>query len=200
MLHYNPQPCWPHSHLSAVVVQTKHSRPVSRGTNWSCICGLKYPVTSEESPEEHTRKLLCVLHSYSTSQLKFVFQSSLLCCVSDRFFRYKLEQFGAKGTLKIFRGEEASFSYRNFKFIRGIRRNASFRIQCFVAFLQPNPQFVLHGQEIVSLLFSSLCQVQSNKYLPLFPPPNPPPPPPPPFLLLPHLLPVTAEGCIYSKA
>jgi hypothetical protein len=87
----------------------------------------------------------------------------------------------------MFRDEEASFSYREFVFIRGIRRNATFRMRYFVAFLQPNSQFVLHGHEIVSLIFSALCQVQANNYLPLSPPPNPPPP-----LLLHHLLPFSS--------
>ena len=102
-------------------------------------CGLQYQVTSQEWPKQHMRRPPCVLHSHSTSQLRFLFQIAfLLCCVSGRFFSYKLEQFGAKGIFKMFRGEEAIFSYRKFVYILGIPENCIFRIEYFVALLQPN--------------------------------------------------------------
>jgi hypothetical protein len=54
--------------------------------------------------------------------------------VSGRFFRYKLEQFGAKCIFKIFRGVEAIFSYMKFLFIRGSPEKCSFSNAVFCSF------------------------------------------------------------------
>jgi len=64
-----------------------------------------------------------------------VSDSLLAVLLPGRFFWYKLEQFGAKGIFKMFRGEEAIFSYRKFVFIHGSPENCIFsnRVFCSLA-------------------------------------------------------------------
>ena len=50
-----------------------------------------------------------------------------------------------------------------------VRRNAAFQTQYFLASLHPISQFVLRVQEIICLLFSSLCQLRAKNYLLSFP-------------------------------
>jgi len=99
-------------------------------------CGLQYPVTAQEWHKQHMTRPQCVLHSHSTSQLGFVCQRAFLLCYVS--FGTNQNNLVPKIFLKYSGVRKLLSAIGSLYLSIAVRRTVGFRIEYFVALLQPN--------------------------------------------------------------